>query len=224
MKIKLNAAVAALLLLLAAAVVSGQTQPAAAAVTASAPSPPDVLLLQKSWSAESRNPALDDDPFAPNADFMDAQRAQKMNDLQNAIRSRGSESREPPQQNPSRTSDPNRPKDTFEKPKKDAPLSANRRVTYTYRAKVKNTGARTIRLVHWGYAFLDPDTHKPLGLHRYAAKVRIRPGESAELAGRSGSPQTSTVSAANVARKLEEMIVIFRVEYDGGEVWQIPQN
>lgn len=206
-------------LLLASAAVQGQTAPSQPPPAAHAP--PDILLLQKGWSSERRNPALDDDPFAPNAEFIDAQRAQKMNDLQNSIRARGSESREPPPQRPSRTTDPNRPKDTFEKPKDTLP-STDRRTIYTYRAKVKNTGAKTIRVVHWGYAFLDPDTQKPLGLHRYSTKVRIRPGESVELAGRSGAPQTSTISVNNASKKPEEMIVIYRVEYDDGAVWQIP--
>ena len=206
-------------LLLASAAVPGQTAPPQTPPAAHVPS--DIVLLQKGWSSERRNPALDDDPFAANADFIDAQRAQRMNELQNAIRARGSESREPPPQRPSRTTDPNRPKDTFEKAK-DTPPSTDRRTIYTYRAKVKNTGAKTIRVVHWGYAFIDPDTQQPLGLHRYSTKVRIRPGESADLAGRSGSPQTSTVNANNAAKKLEEVIFIFRVEYDDGAVWQIP--
>ncbi|HEY9284603.1 MAG TPA: hypothetical protein VIP46_14200 [Pyrinomonadaceae bacterium] len=212
MKIKTVVLFAALL---APAAVSAQTPPATH-------SPSDIVLLQKGWSAERRNPALDDDPFAANTDYIDSQRAQRMNELQNIIRSRGSESREPPVQNPSRTTDPNRPKDTFEKPKKDTQPSDNRRTIYTYRAKVKNTGAKTIRLVHWAYAFLDPDTQQPLGLHRYKTKVKIRPGESFELAGRSGAPQTSTVSVASVSKKLDEVIVIFRVEYDDGAVWEIP--
>lgn len=213
----MTAALAALLL--ASAATAGQTAPPQAAPALHAP--PDIVLLQKGWSSERRNPALDDDPFASNTEYTDAQRAQKMTELQNTIRSRGSEAREPPPYRPSRTTDPNKPKDTFEQPKATLP-SADRRTTYTYRAKVKNTGAKTIRVVHWGYAFLDPETQQPLGLHRYATKVRIRPGESFELAGRSSSPQTSTVSANSVAKKPEEMIVIFRVEYDDGAVWEIP--
>lgn len=215
----MTAALAALLL--ASAATRGQDAPAQA--TPAAHVPPDIVLLQKSWSAERRNPALDDDPFAANVDFVDAQRAQRMNELQNIIRARGSEAREPPPQNPSRTTDPNRPKDTFEKPKKKDKLpSTGQRTTYTYRAKVKNTGTKTIRVVNWGYAFVDPDTQQPLGFHRYTSKVRIRPGESAELAGRSGAPQTSTVNVNSANKKPEEVIVILRVEYDDGAVWQIP--
>jgi hypothetical protein len=210
MKIK----TAALFVALLASAASAQTQPAPHA-------PPDIVLLQKSWSFERRSAILDEDPFAPNVEFTDAQRAQKITEQQNTIRGRGAESREPPPQRPSRTTDPNRPKDTFEKPKDTLPTT-DRRTIYTYRAKVKNTGAKTIRVVHWGYAFLEPDTQKPLGLHRYSTKVRIRPGESVELAGRSNSPQTSTVSATSASKKLEELIVIYRVEYDDGAVWEIP--
>lgn len=207
MKLMLTALAATLLL---AAVASGQAPPADPPPSSA---PPDIVLLQKGWSVETRNPALDDDPFAPNVEFREDLRAQKMNDIRNAIRARGSETREPPPpRGQSRTGE--------DETKKPLP-SSERRTTYTYRAKLKNTGAKTIRVVHWGYAFFDPDTQEPLGLHRYTAKVRMRPGESVELAGRSGAPQTSTVSAANAGKKLEEMIVIFRVEYDDGSLWQL---
>lgn len=205
MKIKTAALFVALL---ASASASAQTQPAPAHA------PPDIVLLQKGWSAESRNPALDEDPFAGNVEFRDAQRAQKINDIQNAMRGRSGIAREPPP--------PRKSKDEVETEAKKPLPSTERQVIYTYRAKVKNTGAKTIRVVHWAYAFLDPDTQQPLGLHRYSTKVTLRPGKSAELAGRSGSPQTSTVSAATVSKKLEEMIVIFRVEYEDGAVWEIP--
>lgn len=204
MKLMLAAIAAALL---SSAAASAQTTPASNA-------PPDVVLLQKGWSAESRNPALDDDPFLPNVEFHDAQRQQKISDMINNRRARGSETREPP---PPRTM-----KKGDEDDKNSLPSQRGLRTTYTYRAKLKNTGARTIRRVNWGYAFLDPDTHEPLGLHRYSSKVRIRPGESVELSGRSGSPQTSTVSASNVSKKLEEMIYIFRIEYEDGEAWELP--
>ena len=212
----MTAALAALLL--ASAATQGQTAPAQG--TPDSHAPPDVVLLQKGWSSERRSAVLDEDPFAPNVEFTDAQRAQKISEQQNSIRGRAAEGREPPRPT-SRTLDPNRPKDTFEQPK-EVPLTSDQRITYIYRAKVKNTGAKTIRAVYWGYAFIDPDTQQSLGLHRYSTKVRIRPGESAELAGRSNAPRTSTVNVNSAAKKPEEMIVIYRVEYDDGAVWQIP--
>lgn len=184
---------------------------AATAQTPAAPpaAPPDVVVLQKKWQTFVRNPALDEDPFSANEDFADAQRQQRVNELQNKIRGRGGEPLEPP---------PPRAK----KGKEPPPLGSV--TTYVYRAKVKNTGAKTIRVIDWGYTFLDPETQQELGRHLYTAKVKIRPGQDNELVGRSAKPQTSTVNVKNAGKELGEQVVIYRVEYEDGSVWQPPQN
>lgn len=193
------------LFLLGAASATAQT-PAAATTAA----PPDLIVLQKKWQAHARNPALDQDSFDANDDFSDAQRAQKINDLQNKIRGRGAEGLEPP---PPRTK------------RNDAPPPPPGVVmTYVYRAKVKNTGAKTIRAIDWGYIFLDPATQQELGRHLYSTKVKIRPGQDNEMVGRSTKPQTSTVNVKNAGKELSEQVVIYRVEYDDGSVWQPPQQ
>jgi hypothetical protein len=169
--------------------------------------PPDIVVLQKSVRVAIRNPALeDDDPFSANAEFTDAQRAQKISDLQNAIRAKGGESREPP---PPRTS-------------KVRHTPSKRSETYIYRAKIKNAGLKTIRVVDWGYMFVDPDTQQELGRHLYSTKVKIRPGQNSDLVGRSASPQTSIVNVKSTGKEPSEQIVIYRVEYDDGSVWQNP--
>lgn len=201
-----------LLSLLGAASVAAQA-PAAIAPAAIGPAapaaPPDLVVLQKKWQTHTRNPALDEDPFAANDDFIDAQRQQRMNDLQNKIRGRGAEALEPPVP---------RAKDG----KKEAPPLGTL-TTYVYRVKVRNTGAKTIRLIDWGYTFLDPDTQQELGRHLYTAKVKLRPGQDNELVGRSDKPQTSTVNVKSAGKSLGEQVVIYRVEYEDGTVWQPPQ-
>lgn len=191
------------LFLLGAASATAQTP----ATTAIPVAPPDLVVLQKKWHAYTRNPALDQDPFDANDDFVDSQRAQKINDLQNKIRGRGAEALEPP------------PPPT--KRSKDSPPPGVV-TTYVYSAKVKNTGGKTIRVIDWGYTFLDPDTRQELGRHLYSTKVKIRPGQDNELVGRSAKPQTSTVSVKNAGKELSEQIVIYRVEYDDGTIWQSP--
>ncbi len=193
------------LFLLGAVAATAQTPAAATAA------PPDLVVLQKKWQSHARNPALDQDSFDANDDFSDAQRAQKINDLQNRIRGRGAEALEPP---PPRTK------------KNDAspPPPPGVVMTYVYRAKVKNTGAKTIRALDWGYIFLDPETQQELGRHLYSTKVKIRPGQENELVGRSAKPQTSTVNVKNAGKELGEQVVIYRVEYDDGSVWQPPQK
>src|SRR5215203_2222714 len=163
------------LFLLGATAVHAQTPEPAA----SPAGPPDLVVLQKKWKTYARNPALDEDPFAANDDFADAQRQQKINDLQNKIRGRGAEALEPPPPRVKKTEDPPPPGVV---------------TTYVYQAKVRNTGAKTIRVIDWGYNFLDPETRQELGSHLYTTKVKIRPGQESELVGRSSKPQTSTVS------------------------------
>lgn len=191
------------LLLLGAVAATAQTPAATPAA------PPDLVVVQKKWQTSVRNPALDEDPFGANEDFADAQRQQRVNEIQNKIRGRGGEPLEPP---PPRA-----------KKGKDAPPLGSV-TTYVYRARVKNTGAKTIRVIDWGYTFLDPETQQELGRHLYTTKVKIRPGQDNELVGRSAKPQTGTVSVKNAGKELGEQVVIYRVEYEDGSVWQPTQN
>lgn len=168
--------------------------------------PPDIEVLQKEWRLEVRNPLLDTDPFSANGDFNASSRAQRVSDAQNADRARGSESRQAPPQRTLR--------------------SSRSVVAYVYRAKIKNTGAKTIRLVDWGYVFNDPNTQEELGRHRRTSKVKIRPGQSKDLVEDSPTPPTSIVNANSAGKKSNkqyvEQIVIYRVEYDDSSVWQNP--
>lgn len=195
------------LFLLGTAAAAAQTPPAATTATTAAP--PDLVVLQKKWQSYTRNPALDQDPFDANDDFADTQRAQRINDLQNKIRGRGAEALEPPPPPTKKT--------------KDTPEPGQVK-TYVYRAKVKNTGSKTIRSIDWGYNFTDPETQQELGRHLYTTKVKIRPGQDNELVGRSAKPQTSTISVKNAGKDLGEQVVIYRVEYEDGSVWQPPQQ
>ncbi|MET0645021.1 MAG: hypothetical protein ABW208_00285 [Pyrinomonadaceae bacterium] len=188
------------LFLLGAAATPAQTP------TVTPAAPPDLVVLKLKWQTYARNPALDQDPFSANDEFVDAQRAQKINDLQNKIRGRGAEALEPP---------PPRVKKNAGEPPPPGVVT-----TYVYRAKVKNTGAKTIRVIDWGYTFLDPETQQELGRHLYSTKVKIRPGQDNELVGRSAKPQTSTINVKNAGKELGEQVVIYRVEYDDGTVWQ----
>ena len=194
------------LFLLGAASAAGQTPPAAAAATP--PAPPDLVVLQKKWQSHVRNPALDADPFDANEEFEDARQAQRINEIRNTIRARGGEGREPPPTRNNKIGNPD----------------SKQIMTYVYSARVKNTGAKTIRVIDWGYTFLDPETRQELGRHLYTTKVKIRPGQDGELVGRSGKPQTSTVNVKNAGKELAEQVVIYRVEYDDGSVWQPPSQ
>jgi hypothetical protein len=190
-------------ILLSAVIASAQT-------SSNVSDPPDIIVLQKNWRPVVRSPLLDADPFSANTEFTDALRAQRANDIQNAIRARGSESREPPP--------PRR--------KRSQTVSSRSTATYVYQVKIKNTGLKTIRAVDWGYIFIDQETQQELGRHRYSNKVKIRPGQNNGLVGRTANPPTYTVNVNNTKRESNtqpsEQVVIYRIEYDDGTVWESP--
>jgi hypothetical protein len=192
-------------ILLGAGIASAQNAP-------NVSDPPDVVVLKKEWRPVVRSPLLDADPFSPNTEFNDALRAQRVNDIQNAIRARGSESREPP---PVRGN-------------KSRPVSAYPAGAYLYQVKIRNTGAKTIRAVDWGYIFTDPETQQEQGRHRYSNKVKIRPGQNKDLVGRTATPPTRTVNVRSVgkesSKQFSEHVVIYRIEYDDSTVWQNPSK
>jgi hypothetical protein len=195
------------LFLLGAAAAAAQTPPATMAPPPPA-APPDLVVLQKKWQSHVRNPALDADPFEGNDGFETARQEQRANEIRNTIRARGNEAREPPPVTNNKIGNPD----------------SKQIMTYVYRAKVKNTGAKTMRVIDWGYTFLDPETGQEIGRHLYTTKVKIRPGQDGELIGRSGKPQTSTVNVKNAGKEPGEQIVIYRVQYDDGSVWQPPSQ
>ncbi|HZH30940.1 MAG TPA: hypothetical protein VEY11_09265 [Pyrinomonadaceae bacterium] len=191
--------------LLGAVAAAAQTEPPVSA-------PPDIVVLQKNWRMVVRNAALDEDPFSANAEFNEALRAQRENDRQNAIRARGSESRVPP---------PPRNKRTLDVPSSQMP-------TYLYQVRLRNTGTKAIRAIDWGYIFTDPETQMEVGRHRYSNKVKIRPEKNSDLIGRTSSHPTFLVNVKNTGKEPgkqpTEQVVIYRVEYDDGTVWQNPSK
>jgi hypothetical protein len=196
------------LFLLCAGAASAQTPATTALPVTMAPpaAPPDLVVLEKKWQAHTRNPALDADPFEGNDGFETARQEQRANEIRNTIRARGNEAREPPPVTNNKIGNPD----------------SKQIVTYVYRAKLKNTGAKTVRIIDWGYTFLDPVTQQELGQHLFTTKVKLRPGQNNELIGRSAKPQTSIVNVKNAGKELSEQIVIYRVEYEDGSVWQPP--
>jgi hypothetical protein len=106
----------------------GAASAAPAQTTQTASAPPDIIVTKKEWRLDVRTPSLEEDPFSANAEFNDALRAQRISDRNNTIRARGSESREAP--SPRRSGVEATPQQPV--------------VTYVYRAKIKNTGPRTI--------------------------------------------------------------------------------
>jgi len=102
---------------------------------------PDLLVSKISWQKEVFVPALYDDPMQPNQEQVNLKREQKIIARANNVRVQGG-------QNP------------LPLPTREV-MSANRKapdgpsVSYLYKAKITNTGAKTIKALIWEYAVMD---------------------------------------------------------------------
>jgi hypothetical protein len=171
--------------------------------------PSDVEILNQSWRREVINTKLNADPFKVNDQTREALMAQ----------------RQP------REVDPKKPDTTRavqpKAPSSKAPTSGSGRrfETYFYRAKVKNTGAKTIKAIDWYYVFINPDTKAEISRFQCASKIKINSGKSADLSMNASAPPSNLIDAGKAHQGQEqfiERIIISRIEYSDGSVWQRP--
>ena len=101
-------------------------------------------------------------------------------------------------------------------------------VTYIYEVKVRNTGEKEIRTLIWEYVFFEPGTERELGRRRFVSRESIGPGKTRNLVLRSASSPTGTIDASKAGKKsrdeYSEQVVIQRIEYADGSVWQAASN
>jgi len=101
------------------------------------------------------------------------------------------------------------------------------RYTFVYKASVKNTSNKTIKELDWDYVFYDAVTKEELSRRQFTSVQNIGPGKNKELSFTLGKPPTQRISVYALDKKervgLVEQVVIVRVQYSDGTVWQLPQ-
>lgn len=95
---------------------------------------------------------------------------------------------------------------------------------YTYRIKVQNPGKNMVEIVFWEYQFHDPADPSLIARRQFLCGVNIPGDKSKELEGFSLSGPSDVVSVGTLANKAEnpfkEQVLINRVEYADGSIWQ----
>ncbi|MCS6805684.1 MAG: hypothetical protein RMM98_14330 [Acidobacteriota bacterium] len=173
---------------------------------------PDIVVLKVGWSKERIN--WEANPFGGPNESYDEMRVRINDERRLEAAKRGGS-----------TADQNklerelRTYEIMKANKKPPPL----RYAYRYRCTVQNTGTKTIKLIDWDYVFLDPETQAEVGRHQFTSEEKIGPGKKKDLEVFIKSPPGRIVSA-NVynSEGLHERVVIVRVEYTDGSVWQRP--
>jgi hypothetical protein len=94
---------------------------------------------------------------------------------------------------------------------------------FTYKIKVQNAGTKIVEIVFWEYQFHDPADPSLVARRQFLCGVNIGADKSKELEGFSlSAPGVVNVNTlANPAENpLKEKILINRVEYSDGSIWQ----
>ncbi|MCA1606650.1 MAG: hypothetical protein LC775_14545 [Acidobacteria bacterium] len=94
---------------------------------------------------------------------------------------------------------------------------------FAYRAKIHNAGAKAIEVVFWEYQFRGAADSEVASRRQFLCAVSIKPGKDKELQAFSLSGPLEVVSVDALARKsvdADEKVLINRVEYADGSIWQ----
>ena len=95
---------------------------------------------------------------------------------------------------------------------------------FAYQVKVQNASTKIIEILFFEYQFMDPSNPATVTRRQFLCGVNIRPDKGKELQAFSLSGPSDVVSAGTLAggseNVFQEKVVINRVEYADGSIWQ----
>jgi hypothetical protein len=94
--------------------------------------------------------------------------------------------------------------------------------TFAYEAKIQNGSKKAIDVVFWEYQFIDPAAATPTR-HQFLCGANLKPAKEKELKAISLSGPSNVVSVETLASgstRFLERVLINRVEYADGSIWQ----
>lgn len=102
------------------------------------------------------------------------------------------------------------------------------RYYFIYKTKVKNTSSSAITQIDWDYVFYERGTENELGRQQFTSDEHIGPGKTKELTVTITSPPTRTVSVTSLNLeehdRFSEKIILVRLKYADGRVWQAKEE
>lgn len=93
---------------------------------------------------------------------------------------------------------------------------------FAFRIKVKNSSTKVVEIVFWEYQFHEAENPKSIARRQFLCGVDIRPDREKDLEGFSLSGPSDVVSVSALADKtrFQESVLINRIEYSDGSIWQ----
>jgi hypothetical protein len=171
----------------------------------------NVIVIEKHWQFQVRNPALDESPFLDMDERV--QLEQDIKETADENQRRAKLGLKPVKM---------RPRQGVEK--NDGTASAN----YVYVVKLRNTGEKGINELTFEYVFFEPDTKKEIDRRLFVSKRNIAPGKSKRLVFRTAIPPTGTINARNAGKKAREQyfeqVIIQSIRYTDGSGWRASKH
>lgn len=178
--------------------------------------PPEVVVVKFSWSKE--RVGWQGDPFGGPLENFDEMRVRARNEKRVQDAKRGGSGAELAKAE----SDARTDKALTAQIHKSTPG----RYGFIYKVEIQNTGAKAVKAVDWDYVFMDANTQEELGRRQFSSLEKIAPGKTRELKFFVSTPPTQRVSINSLDKSeranLAEGIVLVRIEYADGSVWQHP--
>ncbi len=95
---------------------------------------------------------------------------------------------------------------------------------YTYRVKIQNASSKVIEILFWEYQFKETANPSIISRRQFLCGVIMKPGKDREIQAFSLSGPTDVISVNSLGDKsknvFQENVVINRVEYSDGSIWQ----
>jgi hypothetical protein len=95
---------------------------------------------------------------------------------------------------------------------------------FAYQVKIQNASAKAIEILFWEYQFIDPAHPEAVTRRQFLCAVNLKPDKAKEVQAFSVSGPRDVVSVESLANKsgdtFREKVVINRVEYADGSIWQ----
>jgi hypothetical protein len=99
---------------------------------------------------------------------------------------------------------------------------------YLYQITVRNTGQKKIKAVNWQYIFTDSLDQTIVTRHKFQSRENISPGKEAKLTRFSVVAPTHVINAKAVENNAKEsyleQVLITRIEYADGSIWEPAAN
>jgi hypothetical protein len=175
---------------------------------------PDFTVVKHSWSKERIN--WEGDPFGGPVESFDDMRRRVVDERRmGRARSSGNAAEAAKVEREMRA-------EQVIKAKPPAPP----RYVFLYKLSFRNNTDKTVKSIDWDYVFFSSNTQSEEGRLEITSEEKVGPGKTKELSVMMRRPPAKTISVYALDKTerqgLDGQIVILRIEYTDGSVWQAP--